>query len=74
MKALIATLLTAFAVSVSAAPSGKLEEVKKPEQTTAVPATPKSMPKVEKPKDKRNIDCKKEENKKKLKCVEAEKK
>ena len=55
MKNLIATLIVAFAAT-SAFASGtpaKTEEVKKPAAATApVPATPKEMPKVEKPKTK----------------------
>jgi len=55
MKNLIATLIVAVAAT-SAFASGtpaKTEEVKKPAAATApVPATPKEMPKVEKPKTK----------------------
>jgi hypothetical protein len=56
MKNLIATLVVAFAAtSVFAQAPAKVEEVKKPTAATAaapVPATPKDMPKVEKPKTK----------------------
>ena len=66
------SLCTALA---SAAPGGKLEEVRKPEATESVPATPKQMPKVKKPEDQRLLDCKLEVNKEKAKCVaEAKKK
>jgi PBP1b-binding outer membrane lipoprotein LpoB len=47
---LIATLIaTAFVASAFAAEPAKVEAVKKPEATTAVPVTPKEMPKVAKP-------------------------
>ena len=54
MKNLIATLVVAFAAtSAFASTPAKVEEVKKPVAATApVPATPKEMPKVEKPKTK----------------------
>lgn len=54
MKNLIATLIVAFAAtSAFAQAPAKTEEVKKPAAATApVPATPKEMPKVEKPKTK----------------------
>jgi len=54
MKNLIATLIVAVAAtSALAAEPAKVEAVKKPEATaTAVPTTPKDMPKVEKPKTK----------------------
>ena len=55
MKNLIATLVVAFAATSAFASTtpAKTEEVKKPVAATApVPATPKEMPKVEKPKTK----------------------
>jgi hypothetical protein len=53
MKNLIATLIVAVAAtSTFAAEPAKVEAVKKPEATTAAPATPKEMPKVAKPKTK----------------------
>ncbi len=53
MKNLIATLIVAVAAtSAFAQAPAKTEAVKKPEATTAVPATPKEMPKVAKPKTK----------------------
>ena len=55
MKNLIATLIVAFAATSAFASTtpAKTEEVKKPVTATApVPATPKEMPKVEKPKTK----------------------
>jgi hypothetical protein len=56
MKNLIATLVVAVAAtSAFAQTPAKVEEVKKPAAATAaapVPATPKEMPKVEKPKTK----------------------
>jgi hypothetical protein len=48
-----------------------MEEVRKPEVTESVPATPKAMPKVKKPEDQRLIDCKLEANKEKSKCKAA---
>lgn len=52
MKSLIAIVASAFALTAFAAGPAKVEEVKKPE-AVAAPATPKEMPKVEKPADKR---------------------
>lgn len=53
MKNLIATLIVAVAAtSAFAAEPAKVEAVKKPEATANVPATPKEMPKVAKPKTK----------------------
>lgn len=54
MKNLIAALIVAVtATTAFASGTAKVEEVKKPAAATApVPATPKEMPKVEKPKTK----------------------
>ena len=53
MKNLNATLIVAFAAtSAFAQAPAKTEEVKKPAATVAAPATPKEMPKVDKPKTK----------------------
>ena len=53
MKNLIATLIVAVAAtSAFAAEPAKVEAVKKPEAAASVPATPKEMPKVAKPKTK----------------------
>lgn len=71
MKSFIISIATVLALStaVASAPGGKLEEVRKPEVTESVPATPKQMPKVKKPEDQRLIDCKLPVNKEKTKCV-----
>jgi hypothetical protein len=53
MKNLVATLVVAFAAtSAFASGTAKVEEVKKPAAAASVPATPKEMPKVAKPKTK----------------------
>ena len=49
MKSLIAIVASAFALTAFAAEPAKTEAVKKPEATASAPATPKEMPKVEKP-------------------------
>ena len=60
MKNLIATLVVAFAAtSALAAEPAKVEAVKKPEATANVPATPKEMPKVAKPKTKAEKEAEK---------------
>ena len=77
MKSFIIGVTAALALStvLAGAPGGKLEEVRKPEATESVPATPKQMPKVKKPEDQRLLDCKLEVNKEKAKCIaEAKKK
>jgi hypothetical protein len=53
MKLLSALIVSAFAVTAFASEPGKKpEEVKKPAAAVTAPATPKEMPKVEKPKTK----------------------
>jgi hypothetical protein len=72
MKSLIIAAASALMLATATAgPAGKMEEVRKPEATESVPATPKAMPKVKKPEDQRLIDCKLEANKEKSKCKAA---
>lgn len=59
MKKTIIAFTTMFALSIAVAGgNGKMEEVKKA-QTQSAPATPKEMPKVDKPKTKKEklADC-----------------
>jgi hypothetical protein len=69
MKKVLVSAVAGLFLATAAMASGttKMEEVKKPEKVEA-PATPKAMPKVEKPTDKRNLDCTKKENAEKLGC------
>lgn len=53
MKKIAVLIATLVAATAFAAEPAKQEAVKKPEAVVAAPATPKEMPKVEKPADKR---------------------
>jgi PBP1b-binding outer membrane lipoprotein LpoB len=61
MKKIIAIIATAFAFSALAAEPAKQEVVKKPAVAASAPATPKEMPKVEKPakKEVKKVDASK---------------
>ena len=75
MKSIIAIIATAFAFTAFAAEPAKTEAVKKPEATASAPATPKEMPKVEKPakKGEKKADATKSEPAKDQKAEAAKK-